>query len=114
VALGVATFGYRVIKTIGSKLTCIDFHKGFYIEWASAMATMIATLLELPVSTTHCQVGAIIGVGLVTWQQRVGVVDWRLFGKIFLTWVLTLPIAGGISAVIALAVKGALTKVDGY
>merc|ERR1719433_511240 len=93
VAIGVVTFGRKVIKTIGSDLTVIDYHKGFWIEFASTMATMTATVLEFPVSTTHCQVGAVVGVGLVTSCQGVGRVSWSLFGKIFATWVLTLPLS---------------------
>merc|ERR1719204_1092345 len=110
VALGVATFGYRVIRTIGTNLTMIDFHKGFYIEVGSTLATMIATVLEFPVSTTHCQVGGVIGVGLVGSCLGKGSVSWGLFSKIFLTWVLTLPIAGGIAALVVLIVKGALIR----
>lgn len=110
VAIGVCTFGYRVIRTIGSELTMIDFHKGFYIEVGSTLATMIATVLEFPVSTTHCQVGGVIGVGLVTSFNGKGSVSWSLFSKIFLTWVLTLPIAGGIAALVVLIVKGALIR----
>jgi len=112
VAIGVLTFGYRVIKTIGTNLTSLDYHKGFWIEFASTTATMVATVLEFPVSTTHCQVGAVVGVGIITSCQGVGKVSWGLFSKIFMTWVLTLPIAGGVSALIALAIKGSMVSVD--
>lgn len=112
VALGVFTFGYRVIRTIGSKLTTLDYHKGFWIEFGSTFATMAATVVGMPVSTTHCQVGAVIGVGLVTRAQGVGNVAWPLFGKIFATWVLTLPIAGSVSSLIVLAIKGSQVSLE--
>lgn len=112
VAIGVFTFGYRVIRTIGTNLTVIDFHKGFWIEFGSTMATMTATVLEFPVSTTHCQVGAVVGIGLITQAQGVGTVAWGLFGKIAFTWVMTLPISGSVSALIVLAIKGMMTSID--
>jgi phosphate/sulfate permease len=113
VAIGVCTFGYRVIQTIGTNLTVIDFHKGFYIEVGSTLATMIATVMEFPVSTTHCQVGGVIGVGLVSMMHGTGKVSWGLFSKIFATWVLTLPIAGSISALVVMVIKGAIIRPDG-
>jgi len=100
VALGVATLGYRVIRTIGSELTMIDFHKGFYIEFASTIATVVATLQELPVSTTHCQVGAVFAVGLYCKITNTGEVNARLLTLIFAGWVITLPLAGGIAAIV--------------
>lgn len=56
VFLGVTTMGYRVIRTIGSELTAINYQRGFCIEFASTLTVVIATILEMPVSTTHCQV----------------------------------------------------------
>jgi len=100
VALGVATLGYRVIRTIGSELTLIDFHKGFYIEFASTIATVVATLHELPVSTTHCQVGAVFAVGLYCKFTNTGTVNAKLLMLIFGGWVITLPLAGGIAALV--------------
>jgi len=100
VALGVATLGYRVIRTIGSELTLIDFHKGFYIEFASTIATVVATLHELPVSTTHCQVGAVFAVGLYCKFTNTGTVNAKLLMLIFAGWVITLPLAGGIAALV--------------
>lgn len=100
VALGVATLGYRVIRTIGSELTMIDYHKGFYIEFASTIATVVATLQELPVSTTHCQVGAVFAVGLYCKITNTGSVNAKLLMLIFAGWVITLPLAGGIAAMV--------------
>ena len=49
--------GYRVIRTIGKELTAINYQRGFCIEFASTLTVVLATILEMPVSTTHCQVG---------------------------------------------------------
>jgi len=108
VALGVATLGYRVIRTIGSELTLIDFHKGFYIEFASTVATVVATLQELPVSTTHCQVGAVFAVGLYCKFTSTGTVNAKLLMLIFAGWVITLPLAGGIAALVVTTSRMAL------
>ncbi|CAE8682684.1 unnamed protein product [Polarella glacialis] len=98
VALGVNVMGYRVIKTMGTDLCFIDFHLGFCTEFASGFSVVLATILKMPVSTTHCQVGAVIFVGALARGPRN--VSWSLFGKIFLTWVITLPFSGGLAALI--------------
>jgi len=100
VAVGVCTLGYRVIRTIGSKLTTIDYHKGFWIEFASTIATIIATLQGVPVSTTHCQVGAVFAVGLYSKLTNSGSVNMRLLTLIFLGWIITLPLSGGIAMLV--------------
>jgi len=101
--LGIATYGVNVIRTIGSKVIHIDFHKGFYIELGSNISVVIATLLELPVSTTHCQIGGVLFVGMA--DVGANGVDWSLMTKIFATWVLTLPIAGFISAILTAVIR---------
>jgi len=108
VAIGVATLGYRVIRTIGSELTMIDFHKGFYIEFASTIATVVATLQELPVSTTHCQVGAVFAVGLFCKFTKTGDVNAKMLMLIFAGWVITIPLAGGIAALVVTTSRMAL------
>jgi len=110
VALGVCTLGYRVIRTIGSKLTSIDYHKGFYIEFASTIATIVATLEGLPVSTTHCQVGAVFAIGLYSKLTNTGTVNARLLLLIFGGWVITLPLAGGIAAIVVTISRAALKQ----
>ena len=64
--------------------------RGFVIDLASAFTVLAASILGLPVSTTHCKVGAVVSVGFV--RQRT-TVDWRLFAKIFLAWTVTVPIS---------------------
>lgn len=109
VAIGVMTLGYRVITTIGSRLTEMDFHKGFYIELGSMIATIVATLEGFPVSTTHCQVGAVFAIGLYCTITKTGTVDFKLLLLIFGGWVITLPLAGGIAALVV-TISGAILK----
>jgi len=110
VAIGVMTLGYRVITTIGSKLTEMDFHKGFYIELGSMVATIVATLEGFPVSTTHCQVGAVFAIGLYCTLTKTGTVDFKLLLLIFGGWIITLPLAGGIAALVVTISSAILKK----
>jgi len=110
VALGVMTLGYRVITTIGSRLTEIDYHKGFWIEFGSTVATIVATLEGFPVSTTHCQVGAVFCIGLYCKLTNTGTVNARLLLLIFGGWIITLPLAGGIAALVVVASRAALRQ----
>uniref|UniRef100_A0A7S2Z1M4 Phosphate transporter n=1 Tax=Chloropicon laureae TaxID=464258 RepID=A0A7S2Z1M4_9CHLO len=106
VFLGVNTFGYRVIRTIGTNLTNINFHRGWCVEFASTFTVIIATTISMPVSTTHCQVGGVVAVGLSAFGPKK--VAWGLFGKIFATWVLTLPFSGGLAAAFTAALRPAI------
>ena len=103
VFLGVNLLGYRVIRTIGTNLTSINFHRGFCIEFASTFTVVIATFLGMPVSTTHCQVGAVVFIGVAAFGFKH--VKWWLFGTIALTWVLTLPFAGLIGAALTAGIR---------
>jgi sodium-dependent phosphate transporter len=103
VAIGMNTLGYRVVQTIGTSLTDINYHRGWAVEFGSTFTVVIATILSMPVSTTHCQVGAVVAVGCVAFGPKH--VRFGLFGKIFLTWVLTLPFAGGIAAAMAALIR---------
>jgi len=96
VFLGINIMGYRVIQTIGTDIAKIDFHTAYCVEFASTTSVVVATLIGLPVSTTHCQVGAIVFIGALS-QGREGV-NLGLFGKIGLAWLATLPAAGGLAA----------------
>ena len=96
VALGVVTLGYRVIQTLGSDIAEIDFHMAFCVESASTVTVVVATCLGLPISSTHCQVGAIVFVGMA--KHGLHGSDCALFGKIALTWVATIPLAAAIAA----------------
>lgn len=95
IAVGLFVLGHRVIKTIGSDLTTMTPSRGAVSDFSAAVIVLIANKLGIPVSTTHCQVGAVMAVGIVRGLRRL---DWRLFGKIAVSWVVTIPAAGGTAA----------------
>ena len=103
VFIGMNAMGGRVIRTVGQKITKINYHTGFCIEFASMLTVIIASVLELPVSSTHCQVGAVVFVGMLRNGHKN--VQWPLFGKIALSWLLTLPVAGCIAALGTVALR---------
>jgi sodium-dependent phosphate transporter len=106
VALGIVIAGYRVISTIGFKLTNINFQRGYCVEFGSTLSVVIATILELPVSTTHCQVGAVVFVGTAAFGPRN--VAWGLFIKIAIAWVVTVPLSAVISGALTAAFRQAV------
>ena len=108
VALGIISYGWRVIQTMGSELTTIDFHVGYCVEFASTLSVVIATVIGLPVSSTHCQVGAVVSLGAYRFGRRG--TNWRLFGKIALSWVCTLPFAGVVAAAMTAAARAMITR----
>ena len=91
IALGVVTWGHRVIETVGTKITTLTNTRGFSVDFGTATCVLIASKLGMPVSTTHAAVGAVVGVGLA---GGVDAVDFRVVWKICLYWVITLPVAG--------------------
>eukprot|EP00182_Erythrolobus_australicus_P002875 CAMPEP_0185831054 /NCGR_PEP_ID=MMETSP1353-20130828/1256_1 /TAXON_ID=1077150 /ORGANISM="Erythrolobus australicus, Strain CCMP3124" /LENGTH=565 /DNA_ID=CAMNT_0028529077 /DNA_START=236 /DNA_END=1933 /DNA_ORIENTATION=- len=94
---GLWLLGYRVMATIGRGIATMTPIRGLCAELATAFSVLIASYLGIPVSTTHCSVGGVIGVGLM---ERKGYkkVNWKLMAVVALSWVVTLPAAGGISA----------------
>jgi sodium-dependent phosphate transporter len=96
IIFGLALYGYKIITAIGVKLTKITPSRGFSIEIGSALVIIMGSFLELPLSTTHCQVGATLGVGI--FEGAAAGVDWKAFGKIAFGWVFTLVFCGFMSA----------------
>ncbi|AGB75667.1 MULTISPECIES: inorganic phosphate transporter [Rhizobium] len=94
-ALGTLFGGWRIVHTMGSKITRLNPMQGFCAETGGALTLFAATWLGIPVSTTHTITGAIIGVGAA---RRVSAVRWGLAGNIVIAWVITLPAAAAISA----------------
>jgi PiT family inorganic phosphate transporter len=92
-ALGTAMGGWRIIKTLGSKLTKLTSHGAFCAELSGAVTLFGATLLKIPVSTTHTITGAIIGVGST---RKLRGIRWGLASNIVWAWVLTIPASAGI------------------
>jgi PiT family inorganic phosphate transporter len=95
IALGTLSGGWRIIHTMGSKITRLQPVGGFAAETAGAIALFLATHLGIPVSTTHTITGAIIGVGAT---RRLSAVRWGIAGKIVWAWVLTIPMSALIGA----------------
>jgi PiT family inorganic phosphate transporter len=97
IALGTLSGGWRIIHTMGSKITKLQPVGGFAAETAGAISLFTATNLGIPVSTTHTITGAIIGVGSI---RRLSAVRWGIAGKIVWAWVLTIPAAAGIASLV--------------
>ena len=95
IVIGLGTWGYKIIQRIGRELTKVTPSRGFSIELAMSFAVVLASRIGFPVSTTHCQVGSVIGCGLVDGKKNI---DWKCFLKIIFSWFITLPVAGLISA----------------
>ncbi len=96
ISLGTLSGGWRIIHTMGSKITRLQPVGGFAAETAGAISLFTATSLGVPVSTTHTITGAIIGVGST---RRLSAVRWGIAGQIVWAWVLTIPAAAMIAAV---------------
>jgi inorganic phosphate transporter, PiT family len=96
IALGTLSGGWRIIHTMGSKITKLVPVGGFAAETAGAISLFTATHLGIPVSTTHTITGAIIGVGSI---RRLSAVRWGIAGRIVWAWLLTIPAAAAIAAV---------------
>ena len=95
IALGTLAGGWRIIHTMGSKITKLKPVGGFAAETSAAIALFTATQLGVPVSTTHAITGAIVGVGAT---RRMSAVRWGVAGQIVWAWILTIPAAFGIGA----------------
>lgn len=95
IVIGLATWGYKVIATIGKHITEITPTRGFAAEFGAASTVLVASRLGLPVSTTHTLVGAVIGVGFA---QGIGALNLRTIRNIVNSWIATVPAAALLSA----------------
>ncbi|WP_120994287.1 inorganic phosphate transporter [Stutzerimonas urumqiensis] len=96
IVVGLATYGYKVIATIGKEITELTPSRGFAAELATATTVVGASAIGLPVSTTHTLVGAVLGVGLA---RGIGALNLGVIGKIFMSWLVTLPIGAVLSII---------------
>ena len=96
IVVGLATWGYKVMATIGSHITELTPSRGFAAELAAASTVVMASGTGLPISTTHTLVGAVLGVGLA---RGIGALNLRVISTIFMSWLITLP-AGAILAIV--------------
>jgi PiT family inorganic phosphate transporter len=95
IAFGTMFGGWRIVKTMGTKITKLQPFGGFCAETSGAITLVVATQMGIPVSTTHTITGAIIGVGAT---RRFSAVKWGVAGRIVWAWVLTIPLAALVSA----------------
>ena len=96
-ALGTMSGGWRIVHTMGSKITRLTPPQGFCAETGGAITLFIAILWGIPVSSTHTITGAIVGVGA---SRRLSAVRWNVAGNIVIAWVVTLPAAAGVGALV--------------
>jgi PiT family inorganic phosphate transporter len=95
IALGTMAGGWRIVKTMGTKITKLQPIGGFCAETAAAISIIGASVAGIPVSTTHTITGAIMGVGAI---KRLTAVRWGVAGTIVWAWVFTIPISATIAA----------------
>lgn len=103
IVLGLATYGYRVMQTIGKKITELTPSSGFCATMAAAATVVLASRTGMPVSTTHIAVGAVIGVGFA---RGFAALNLRVIGSIFISWIVTLPVGGILAALLYFTLRG--------
>ena len=96
IVVGLSTYGWRVIRTIGRKITELTPSRGFAAELAAASTVVLASATGLPISTTHTLVGAVLGVGLA---RGVDALNLKTVGAIIGSWVVTLPAGAGLAII---------------
>ena len=96
IVIGLATYGRRVIMTVGTQITQLTPSRGFSAELAAAFTIVVASGTGIPISTTHTLIGAVLGVGMA---KGISAINLNVVGRIFLSWVITIP-AGAILSVI--------------
>lgn len=96
IVLGLATYGFKVMATIGRKITELTPSRGFAAELGAASTVVLASATGLPISTTHTLVGAVLGVGLA---RGIGALNLRVIGSIFMSWIVTLPAGAGLAII---------------
>jgi len=102
IAVGLATFGYRVMRLVGTKVTEITPSRGVAADLSGMITVLACSKMGLPISTTHTLVGAIIGVGLA---RGIAGIDRKIVGSIFASWIITIPIGSGLTVLLYLIAK---------
>ena len=102
IVIGLATWGYRVIETIGRRITELTPSRGFAAEFGAAATIVVASRLGLPISTTHTLVGAVIGVGFA---RGIGALNLRTVRDIVVSWVVTIPAGAGLAIIFFYGLK---------
>jgi PiT family inorganic phosphate transporter len=107
IVVGLATWGWRVIETIGKKITELTPTRGFCAEFGAATTILIASKFGLPISTTHCLVGAVLGVGLARGMRALNL---NILRDIVLSWIITIPASAAMSVLIFYAMRAIFLK----
>jgi phosphate/sulfate permease len=102
IVVGLATWGYRVIETVGKKITHITPSRGFSAEFATATTVLVCSKMGLPISTSHTLVGSVIGVGLA---RGIAALNLRVILSIINSWLITIPATALVTVLIYLALK---------
>ncbi len=105
IVVGLATYGYKIMATIGRKITELTPSRGFAAEFAAATTIVVASKMGLPVSTTHTLVGAVVGVGF---GRSIGAINTRVLRGIFASWFITVPFTALLAALLFLLARLAL------
>ena len=103
IVIGLATYGWKVITTVGRKITELTPSRGFVAELGAAATVVTASATGLPISTTHTLVGAVLGVGFA---RGIAALNLRVIGNIFMSWVVTLPAGAGLAILFFFLFKG--------
>ncbi len=103
IVIGLATYGWKVITTVGRKITELTPSRGFAAELGAAATVVTASATGLPISTTHTLVGAVLGVGFA---RGIAALNLRVIGNIFMSWVVTLPAGAGLAILFFFLFKG--------
>lgn len=109
--LGLATYGYHVIRSMGVALAKLSPTRGFCAELATSLTIMITTQMGLPTSSSQCIIGAIMGVGMCEGARKG--VNWKLFAQQFASWVVTMLICAGTTAAVFAAGIYTPSRIDG-
>jgi PiT family inorganic phosphate transporter len=104
IVIGLATWGYKVILTIGSRITELTCTRGFSAELSTAITILLASRLGLPISTTHVIVGAVVGVGFA---RGMAALNLQVLRDIVYSWILTVPVAAALAAGLFFLIRAA-------
>lgn len=97
IVVGLSTYGYKVIESVGKKITEITPTRGFAADFGTATSVLVFSKMGMPISTTFVIVGAVMGVGFA---RGFAAIDLRVIRNIFTSWVVTIPISAGLAAVV--------------
>lgn len=98
IVFGLATYGVKIMEVIGKKITYISPSRGFAAELATALVVSFASKYGFPISSTQCITGAVVGISLC--DKKLKDLNWKIMAKIFVSWIFTILVTGGISATI--------------